>query len=119
VRANEQRRRGDIPESGLERSLKETTRQQTVAMETAWLEPLPQVLLEDSTQLQIHEKLPIRSKAAAAVPAPQASKWITATTSKAKRPNTSPSARVPAATKGLRRICIYFKKQGKSHSLTY
>ncbi len=41
--------------AGLERSLKETTRQQTATIETAWLEPFPRVLLEDSTYIQIHE----------------------------------------------------------------
>ena len=44
-------------EAGLERSLKETTRQQTAAMTMAWLEPFLRVLLQDSTQLKIHEKM--------------------------------------------------------------
>jgi hypothetical protein len=44
-------------EASLERTLKETTRQQSAAMEAAWLEPFPRVLLEDSTYLQIHEKM--------------------------------------------------------------
>jgi hypothetical protein len=43
--------------AGLEKTLKETTRQQTAMMETAWLEAFPRVLLQDSTQMQIHEKL--------------------------------------------------------------
>ncbi len=43
--------------ASLERSLKETTRQQTATIETTWLEPFPQVLLEDSTYIQIHEKI--------------------------------------------------------------
>jgi len=43
--------------ASLERSLKETTRQQTATIETAWLEPFPRVLLEDSTYIQIHEKM--------------------------------------------------------------
>jgi hypothetical protein len=44
-------------EASLERTLKEMTRQQSAAMEAAWLEPFPRVLLEDSTYLQIHEKM--------------------------------------------------------------
>ena len=44
-------------EAGLERSLKETSRQQSAAMKTVWLEPFLRVLLQDSTQLQIHEKM--------------------------------------------------------------
>ena len=44
-------------EAGLERSLKETTHQQSAAMTMAWLEPFLRVLLQDSTQLQIHEKM--------------------------------------------------------------
>ena len=44
-------------EASLERTLRETTRQQTVRIETAWLEPFPRALLQDSTQLQIHEKM--------------------------------------------------------------
>jgi hypothetical protein len=44
-------------EAGLARTLKETTRQQTATMETAWLEPFSRVLLQDRTQMQIHEKL--------------------------------------------------------------
>jgi hypothetical protein len=43
--------------ASLERSLKETTRQQKATIETAWLEPFPRVLLEDSTYIQIHEKM--------------------------------------------------------------
>ena len=43
--------------AGLERTLRETTRQQTATMEAAWLEPFPRVLLQDSTYLQIHEKM--------------------------------------------------------------
>jgi hypothetical protein len=43
--------------AGLEKTLKETTRQQTEVMETAWLAAFPRVLLQDSTQMQIHEKL--------------------------------------------------------------
>ncbi len=43
--------------ASLERSLKETTRQQTATIETAWLAPFPRVLLEDSTYIQIHEKM--------------------------------------------------------------
>jgi hypothetical protein len=38
--------------ASLEKTLKETTRQQT-----AWLEAFPRVLLQDSTQMHIHEKL--------------------------------------------------------------
>ena len=41
----------------MEKTLKETTRQQTAVMETAWLEAFPRVLLQDSTQMQLHEKL--------------------------------------------------------------
>jgi hypothetical protein len=44
-------------EASLERTLKETTCQQTAAMKTTWLEPFTRVLLQDSTQLQIHEKM--------------------------------------------------------------
>ena len=43
--------------AGLEKTLKETTRQQTAVMETTWLKAFPRVLLQDSTQMQIHEKL--------------------------------------------------------------
>lgn len=43
--------------ASLEKTLKETTRQQTAVMETDWLESFPRVLLQDSTQMQIHEKL--------------------------------------------------------------
>jgi hypothetical protein len=43
--------------AGLERTLKATTRQPMAAMETAWLEPFPRALLQDSTQMQIHEKM--------------------------------------------------------------
>ena len=43
--------------AGLERSLKETTRQQTATIETAWLKPFLRVLLQDSTYIQIHEKM--------------------------------------------------------------
>ena len=35
--------------ASLERSIKETTSQQTATIKTAWLEPFPRVLLEDST----------------------------------------------------------------------
>ncbi len=44
-------------EAGLKRSLKETTHQQSAAMTMAWLEPFLRVLLQDSTQFQIHEKM--------------------------------------------------------------
>ena len=43
--------------AGLERRLKETTRPQSATMETAWLEPFLRVLLQDSTQMQIHENM--------------------------------------------------------------
>ncbi len=43
--------------AGLERTLKETTRDHRATMETAWLNPFSRVLLQDSTQLQIHEKM--------------------------------------------------------------
>jgi hypothetical protein len=43
--------------AGLARTLKETTRQQSATMETAWLKPFSRVLLQDSTQMQIHEQL--------------------------------------------------------------
>ena len=43
--------------AGLEKTLKETTRQQTAVMETVWLAAFPRVLLQDSTQMQLHEKL--------------------------------------------------------------
>jgi hypothetical protein len=43
--------------AGLERTLKETTRRHTAVLETAWLEPFPRVLLQDSTQMQLHEKM--------------------------------------------------------------
>jgi hypothetical protein len=44
-------------EAGLERTLKETIRPHTTTMKTAWLEPFLRVLLQDSTQMQIHEKM--------------------------------------------------------------
>ena len=37
--------------AGLERTLRETTRQQTATMEAAWLEPFPRVLLQDTVNL--------------------------------------------------------------------
>jgi len=43
--------------AGLERTLKGTTRQHTAVMAMAWLEPFLRVLLQDSTQMQIHEKM--------------------------------------------------------------
>ena len=43
--------------AGLERTLKETTRPHTATMETTWLEPFLRVLLQDSTQMQIHENM--------------------------------------------------------------
>ena len=43
--------------AGLESTLRETTRQQTATIETAWLAPFPRVLLQDSTYLQTHEKM--------------------------------------------------------------
>lgn len=43
--------------AGLEKTLKETAHASTVALEAAWLNPFPRVLLQDSTQLQIHEKM--------------------------------------------------------------
>lgn len=42
---------------GLEKTLKETTRPVSAAREAAWLAPFPQPLLQDSTQIQLHEKL--------------------------------------------------------------
>lgn len=48
--------------AGLEKTLKETTRQQTAVMETAWLAAFPRVLLQDSTQMQLHEKLSAKFK---------------------------------------------------------
>ncbi len=56
-------------ETSLERTLKETTRQQSAAIEAAWLQPFVRVLLQDSTQLQIHEKWLPSLKAAEATPA--------------------------------------------------
>jgi hypothetical protein len=44
-------------EASLEKTLQETTRPQTVAMEAAWLAPFPRVLMQDSNYLQIHEKM--------------------------------------------------------------
>ena len=44
--------------AGLARTLQETARQPLTALkETAWLEAFPRVLLQDSTQMQIHEKM--------------------------------------------------------------
>jgi hypothetical protein len=43
--------------AGLEKTLIETTRQPTAAIKTAWLESFSRVLLQDSTQMQIHEKM--------------------------------------------------------------
>ena len=44
--------------AGLARTLKETARQPLAALEgTAWLAAFPRVLLQDSTQMQIHEKM--------------------------------------------------------------
>jgi hypothetical protein len=43
--------------ASLERTLKETSRQQSATMDTAWLKPFSRVLLQDSTQMQINEKL--------------------------------------------------------------
>jgi hypothetical protein len=44
--------------AGLARTLNETTRQPMATLEeTAWLEAFPRVLLQDSTQMQIHEKM--------------------------------------------------------------
>lgn len=43
--------------AGLERTLKETTRQQSATIDTAWLKPFSRVLLQDSTQMPINEKL--------------------------------------------------------------
>ena len=43
--------------AGLEKTLIATTRQSTAAIKTAWLEPFSRVLLQDSTQMQIHEKM--------------------------------------------------------------
>jgi len=57
VRADEQRRRGGVSEAGAERTLKETTRPVSAAREAAWLAPFPRTLLQDSTQIQLHEKL--------------------------------------------------------------
>jgi hypothetical protein len=43
--------------AGLERTLKETTREPTATMGTVWLKAFSRVLLQDSTQIQIHEKM--------------------------------------------------------------
>jgi len=43
--------------AGLEKTLKETTRPQLATMAATWLEPFSRVLLQDSTQIQIHEKM--------------------------------------------------------------
>lgn len=43
--------------AGLEKTLKETAHSYTATMEAAWLEPFTQVLLQDSTYLQVHEKM--------------------------------------------------------------
>lgn len=43
--------------AGLEKTLKETTRPQFATMAATWLEPFSRVLLQDSTQIQIHEKM--------------------------------------------------------------
>lgn len=41
----------------LEKTLKETTAKPLTVQETAWLTHFPRVLLQDSTQIQVHEKL--------------------------------------------------------------
>jgi hypothetical protein len=43
--------------AGLEKTLKETTCPQLATIETTWLKPFSRVLLQDSTQIQIHEKM--------------------------------------------------------------
>jgi len=43
--------------AGLEKTLQETTRQATTAIKTAWLESFSRVCLQDSTPMQIHEKM--------------------------------------------------------------
>jgi hypothetical protein len=91
--------------ASLEKTLKETAQSSPVTREAAWLNPFPRVLLQDSTQLQIHEKMPMRLKAAAATPAPQASKSITASTSNMKRPSISFSAKGLTAAPCLRKMC--------------
>ena len=49
--------------AGLARTLKETARQPLAALEgTDWLAAFPRVLLQDSTQMQIHEKMADDSK---------------------------------------------------------
>ncbi len=48
--------------AGLEKTLQETTSQQAATMETAWLQPFSRVLLQDSTQMQINQKLAAQFK---------------------------------------------------------
>ena len=43
--------------AGLEKTLKEITRLPTAAIKTTWLNPFSRVLLQDSTQMQIHERM--------------------------------------------------------------
>jgi hypothetical protein len=43
--------------AGLERTLQETSRGHRATMETAWLSPFSRVLLQDSTQIQVHENM--------------------------------------------------------------
>lgn len=44
-------------EACLEKTLKETAHKALAVQETAWLSHFPRVLLQDSTQIQVHEKL--------------------------------------------------------------
>jgi hypothetical protein len=43
--------------AGLENTLKETSSESMATIEAAWLESFPRVLLQDSTQIQVNEKL--------------------------------------------------------------
>ena len=89
--------------AGLKKTLKETTRPQLATMETAWLKPFSRVLLQDSTQIQIHEKMADAFKGSGGNASAAYVKVITATTSNMNRPNISLSAKVPIATRGLPR----------------
>ena len=43
--------------AGLEKTLKETSQQSTAAINATWLNAFSRVLLQDSTQIQVHEKM--------------------------------------------------------------
>ena len=93
-------------EASLEKTLQETTRPQTAAMETAWLEPFPRVLLQDSTYLQIHEKMADAFKGSGGNASAACVKVDYSYDVKSEKAEhlAIRSARVPTATKGLPRI---------------